>query len=142
MPGTTRPVSYAVTTACVRSRSPSFVSIRLTWDLTVSSATWSRPEISAFDSPRPTAAAQVGPWLQKLATCVENRIEGTSYDAQGNPQNSEAVSGLENYRGVAVSGFNGDVVVVRWSGAVPQIVLDRVGNLPAGTHVAYVTTAQ
>ena len=37
--GTTRPDSYAVTTACVRSRRPSLASTRLTWVLTVSSLT-------------------------------------------------------------------------------------------------------
>ena len=38
--------------------------------------------------------------------------------------------------------FNGDVVVVRWQGAVPPVVLARIGTLPSGTQLAYVTTAQ
>lgn len=49
--GTTRPDSYAATTACARSRRPSLANTRHTWLLTVWSLTMRRSAISAFDSP-------------------------------------------------------------------------------------------
>ena len=51
-PGCTRPDSYASTTACARSRRPSFWSTRPTWVFTVVSATKSSRAISWFDKPR------------------------------------------------------------------------------------------
>ena len=52
--GRTRPDSYANTTACTRSRRPSFMSIRATCVLTVFSVTNSALAISALLSPRAT----------------------------------------------------------------------------------------
>ena len=52
--GTTRPDSYATTTACARSRSPSFRRTWLTWVLTVSSLSTSRSAISRFERPSAT----------------------------------------------------------------------------------------
>src|SRR5690606_11428804 len=56
-PGLLRPVSYAYTTACTRSRSPSFARTFPTCVFTVVSLTTSSAAISAFDSPRATCAS-------------------------------------------------------------------------------------
>ena len=53
-PGIATPDSYASTTAWTRSRSPSFISMRATWVLTVVSLTISSAAISALESPRAT----------------------------------------------------------------------------------------
>jgi hypothetical protein len=96
------------------------------------------PPCSDLVGPRPTDAAQVREWFQLAVACIENRIEGTTYDAQGNEKGSEPVSGADGLKSVAVEGFAGNVIVVRWDGEVPQVVLDRVNPVPAGLVVTYV----
>ena len=54
-PGSMIPHSYAKTTTCTRSRSPSFERIRATWVLTVPSLTNAISAISAFDRPWATS---------------------------------------------------------------------------------------
>ena len=53
----TRPISYASTTACTRSRRPSFISTFETCVLTVASPTTSASAISALDIPRASSSS-------------------------------------------------------------------------------------
>jgi hypothetical protein len=75
--GTTSPVSYAVTTACVLSRSPSLFSTRLTYVLTVS-VTVDRLAISGLDRPSATASVLplgVAQWLLRLTPAAGFAIQ-------------------------------------------------------------------
>ena len=56
-PGTTNPVSYAVTTNWARSRARSLANSRATCVFAVSGESTNRSAISAFDNPRPTSAS-------------------------------------------------------------------------------------
>lgn len=92
--------------------------------------------------PRPASAGDVREWLEDVADCVRNRIEGIGHDSDGEAVPPKGVSGLEDYAGTSVGGFEERVVVVRWeTSTVPPIVLERIGELPNGVVVTHATTA-
>jgi hypothetical protein len=98
------------------------------------------PPCGELLGPVPTNPVDARVWRQAAVSCIENRITGTVYDDQGVEQGTKPVSGAEGFVGVTVEGFAGDVLVVRWAGVVPQVVVDRVEPLPDGVVVAWAPT--
>jgi len=101
------------------------------------------PACSTVVGPAPDGAAKRVAWLESLATCIQHRIEGTTYDADGDPTGTAPVSGAERFGDVTVQRtFGGDPrLVVRWeASSVPSIVVARIGEVPNDAHAVFVVT--
>lgn len=78
--------------------------------------------------PRPTTAADVPGWLSEVRACIQAEL-----------------ADVPGYDGTAVEGFARDVVVVRWTGEAPEVVVKRVAVIAGdsatvvGTRTAVVT---
>ena len=73
--------------------------------------------------PRPTRPAQVRPWLEEVRSCIDAEL-----------------AGLPGYTGAGVEGFSRDVLVVRWDGDAPAIVVKRVAIISGDANAAVVGT--
>lgn len=71
-----------------------------------------------------------------VSDCMANRLEGLDAEFRV-PVLKSAVPGLENYLQV---GMDLKGITAYWHGEVPQVVKDRIGPIPAGFKVNFVTT--
>lgn len=86
-------------------------------------------ECTPDPGPRPSAPAQLPSWLSEVRACIQAEL-----------------ADVPGYDGTAVEGFARDVVVVRWTGEAPAVVVKRVAVIAGdsatvvGTRTAVVTS--
>ena len=96
-----------------------------------SESTASAPVVTAEDlgeectpqpGARPTSPAQLRPWLAAVRACLQSEL-----------------AEVPGYAGAGIEGFSQDVVVVRWEGEPPTVVVERVAVV-AGDSATVVGT--
>src|SRR5215472_676714 len=123
LPGVTRPVSYATTTAWARSRRLSLARMRPTWVLVVCSAMTSVPLISVLDRPRAISRS----------TSVSRRVSAPSVGGDGGSGRGRRAKSAINRRVTDGASSASPVATTRtaWTSSAAGASLSRKPLAPA-----------
>ena len=92
-------------------------------------------------APAPNNEAARTAWISDALNVLADRVQCTQTIDGVTTSGVGARPEFKRYTGIDLDTANG-VLRVYWKGAVPSIVRERVGTVPAGLRVTFVTTAR